>query len=49
MAELIAKALKPKRVRKKTPIPKRAKEKRLRDKKTRAAVKQQRSEKHDSG
>ena len=47
MAELIEKALKPKRIRKKTRIPKRVKENRLRDKKARSALKQLRSEKHD--
>ena len=47
MTELIEKALKPRRVRKKTHIPKRAKEKRLRDKKARSTVKKLRSEKHD--
>lgn len=40
---LIETALKPKRVRKKTKIPIRAKEKRLKDKKARSAVKQLRS------
>ena len=44
MAELVAAALKPKRMRKKTQIPKRAIEKRLQDKKARSKVKQLRSE-----
>ena len=47
MADLIQKALKPKRLRKKTNIPRRAKEKRLHNKKARSAVKKLRSEKYD--
>jgi ribosome-associated protein len=47
LTALIETALKPKRVRKKTNIPKRAKEKRLQDKKARSAVKRLRSEKYE--
>ena len=43
MAELIAAALKPKRIRKKTRVPKRAIERRLQDKKARSKIKQFRS------
>ena len=46
MAELIAHALRPKRVRKKTHIPQRARENRLQEKKNRSALKKLRSEKH---
>lgn len=45
MAEMINRAVKPKRIRKKTNIPKRAVEKRLQDKRKHARVKQLRSEK----
>jgi len=45
MAELIGQALKPKRIRKKTHVPKRAVEKRLNDKKCRSNIKRFRSEK----
>ncbi|MDH4202846.1 MAG: alternative ribosome rescue aminoacyl-tRNA hydrolase ArfB [Phycisphaerae bacterium] len=45
MAELIGQALKPKRTRKKTHVPKRAVEKRLSDKKSRSNIKRLRSEK----
>lgn len=45
MAELIGQALKPKRTRKKTHVPKRAVEKRLNDKKSRSSIKRFRSEK----
>jgi ribosome-associated protein len=47
MAELIEHALKPKRIRKKTHVPKRAIEKRLRDKKTRSVLKKLRSGRQD--
>lgn len=43
MTELIEDALKPRRIRKKTRLPKRAKEKRLQEKKNRSAIKRFRS------
>ena len=49
MAELLARAIKPKRIRKKTHIPKRAVEKRLQDKKYRSKLKKIRSEKPHVG
>ena len=47
MASLIETALKPKRIRKKTKIPRRVKEKRLQEKKNKSAIKRMRSEKPD--
>lgn len=47
MVTLIETVLRPRRIRKKTRTPKRAKEKRLRDKKSRSAVKRLRSERPD--
>jgi len=48
MAELIAAALKPKRIRRKTRIPRRTMEKRLQDKKARSKTKQLRSGGHET-